>query len=127
MQKINKTYIDIPLLKAAETGDTDEFKKLLADVSMCFCGSCGVEVLHSDRAICCDMCCQWFHVSCDASITDSEYNNLVLSPSDDTTWYCSLCNCHVDSTDTTSSLVLVLCVCLLLDVAPLPIIYPVYV
>ena len=37
------------------------------------CGVCGLNVSNADKAICCDMCEKWVHVTCDPYISESEY------------------------------------------------------
>ena len=54
------------------------------------CGVCSVNVEDCDRAILCDMCETWYHVSCDPLISDSQYDAFVQSPND-VPWFCSRC------------------------------------
>ena len=54
------------------------------------CGVCKLDVSDSDAAVCCDVCDQWVHVSCDNFLTMDTYNDMVLHPSDDI-WTCSVC------------------------------------
>ena len=54
------------------------------------CGLCSGAVSDQDRAICCDSCGKWIHVSCDQYFTEEEYDNLVQNPSSDS-WFCSAC------------------------------------
>ena len=62
------------------------------------CSVCGVNVSDDDRAVCCDLCDTWVHVSCDPSLSDSLYDDMVQHPSEDK-WYCSVCmsNCSHSS------------------------------
>lgn len=54
------------------------------------CGVCGLNVSNADKAICCDMCEKWVHVTCDPYISESEYDRLVQNPTADP-WYCCTC------------------------------------
>ena len=54
------------------------------------CGLCGEAVSDQDKAICCDSCEKWIHVSCDHYFTEDEYDYLVQNPSSDP-WFCSAC------------------------------------
>jgi len=45
---------------------------------------------HSDRAILCDMCETWYHVSCDPLISDAQNDSFVHAPTEDP-WFCSKC------------------------------------
>ena len=49
-------------------------------------------VTDSDRAVCCDMCDLWVHVhvTCDPSLSNSLYDNMIQNHTDDQ-WYCSQC------------------------------------
>ena len=60
------------------------------DVTVCPC--CSKPVLDSDRAMCCDLCNLWIHVSCDPAISVAEYDALVSCPSE-MPWHCSSCRC----------------------------------
>lgn len=42
------------------------------------------------KAVCCDLCESWVHVSCDPSLFDDLYANVVQEPSTDT-WRCTVC------------------------------------
>ena len=55
-----------------------------------FCPLCGSSVTDLERAMCCDSCDHWVHVSCDPGITAAEYDVLVSNPSS-VPWLCSLC------------------------------------
>ena len=54
------------------------------------CGVCSVNVEDCDRAILCEMCETWYHVSCDPLVSDGQYDAFVQSPSD-VPWFCSQC------------------------------------
>ena len=54
------------------------------------CGLCGEAVFDQDKAICCDSCGKWIHVSCDQYFTEDGYDYLVQNPSSDP-WFCSAC------------------------------------
>ena len=54
------------------------------------CSACGLGVADDDRAVFCDSCNAWVHVSCDPSLSDSLYDFMVQQPSEDL-WYCSTC------------------------------------
>ena len=62
------------------------------------CSICGVNVFDDGRAVCCDLCDMWVHVSCDPSLSDSLCDDMVQQPSEDH-WYCSVCmsNCSHSS------------------------------
>ena len=62
------------------------------------CGQCSLNVNSDDKALCCDGCNQWVHVSCDHFISESVYDNFVGSPTSDP-WFCS--NCIAPSLDLT--------------------------
>lgn len=57
------------------------------------CGICGDSVCDEDKAMCCDSCDLWIHVSCDVYLTEDEYGYLVQNPSYDP-WLCSTCTDH---------------------------------
>lgn len=59
------------------------------------CPYCSETVSDSDRAMCCDLCNCWVHVSCDPAISVAEYDALVSNPSD-MCWYCSRCFCVIN-------------------------------
>ena len=54
------------------------------------CGLCDAFVFDEDKAMCCDGCDKWIHVSCDQYLTEVEYDYLVQNPSSDP-WFCSAC------------------------------------
>ena len=54
------------------------------------CTICGVNVLEDDKAICCDSCNCWVHVSCDPNVSDADYDKMLESPSDQQ-WFCYMC------------------------------------
>ena len=54
------------------------------------CGKCSLNVNDDDKALCCDGCNQWIHVSCDQYISEDIYDSLVQAPSTDP-WYCCSC------------------------------------
>ena len=54
------------------------------------CGLCGELVSDDDRAICCDGCNKWIHVSCDQYTTEEAYDDFVLHPSSEP-WFCNIC------------------------------------
>ena len=45
---------------------------------------------YDHKAVCCDLCESWVHVSCDPSLFDDLYANVVQEPSTDT-WCCTVC------------------------------------
>ena len=47
-------------------------------------------MLDSDTAICCDLCNNWIHISCD-NLSIDDYNDMVDNPSDKP-WFCSVCS-----------------------------------
>jgi len=51
------------------------------------CGFCEMFVGDEDKAVCCDSCDKWVHISCDPALSDSLYNYMVQNPSDEP-WYC---------------------------------------
>lgn len=54
------------------------------------CGKCGLNVHDDDKALCCDKCDKWIHVSCDQYISETIYDELVQQPSSDP-WFCADC------------------------------------
>ena len=54
------------------------------------CSKCDLNVENDDKALCCDGCNQWIHVSCDQYISESIYDEMVNNPSSDQ-WFCALC------------------------------------
>ena len=54
------------------------------------CGLCGKQVSDDDKAICCDGCNKWIHVSCDQYTTETAYDDMVHNPSSDP-WFCGVC------------------------------------
>ena len=49
---------------------------------------CEIIVGDEDKAVLCDSCDKWAHVSCDPALSDSLYSYMVQNPSDEP-WYCS--------------------------------------
>ena len=47
------------------------------------CGKRGLNVHDDDKALCCDGCNKWIHVSCDQYISETIYDELVHQPSSD--------------------------------------------
>ena len=70
------------------------------------CRTCRREVLASDPAIQCDQCDMWVQVTCDCSLTISDYNEMLANPSDDP-WFCSACRLTSHQVPTTG----LSCVC----------------
>ena len=62
--------------------------------------TCQREVLDSDPAIQCDQCDMWVYVTCDCSLTISDYNEMLANPSDDP-WFCSVCRLTSHQVSTT--------------------------
>ena len=58
--------------------------------------------MNDDRAMCCDACDSWVHVTCDPLLSDSLYDDMVQHPTQDQ-WYCSQC-CLVHSEDNNNNL-----------------------
>ena len=54
------------------------------------CSVCEVDVLDDNKAVCCDSCDQWVHVSCDPSLSDLLYDKMVQNSMEDP-WFCSEC------------------------------------
>ena len=54
------------------------------------CSVCSEAVLDDHKAVCCDLCDSWVHVSCDPSLSDDLYANMVQEPSTDP-WFCTMC------------------------------------
>ncbi len=55
------------------------------------CGICYINVLDSDKAICCDKCDSWVHIAC-GGVTDAEYDKLINSDNDANLWNCPKCD-----------------------------------
>jgi len=55
------------------------------------CSICNEAVLDDHKAVCCDLCDSWVHVSCDPSLSDDLYANMVQEPSTDP-WFCTICS-----------------------------------
>ena len=51
------------------------------------CNVCTLEVEGSDKALCCDICDQWIHVTCDPVTEESTYDDMVANPTS-LLWYC---------------------------------------
>ena len=66
------------------------------------CSICGVEVLDVDKAVYCDKCDKWVHVSCDPSLSDSLYEEMIHSSVEDV-WYCSICANNKDCSNESSA------------------------
>jgi len=63
-------------------------------------------VLEADRAVCCDSCNCWAHVSCDPNLSDADYDEMVAFPSDQQ-WFNFQClstavDVHSESPDVSS-------------------------
>jgi len=52
------------------------------------CSNCGLNVDDDSKALCCDDCDQWIHVSCDQYVSEPIYD--YANPSTDS-WYCCSC------------------------------------
>ena len=51
------------------------------------CGICQKEVKSKHKAICCDLCDQWIHISCN-KLTKTDYNKMMNS---NLLWFCKKC------------------------------------
>jgi len=60
------------------------------------CGVCGSSVSDEVKAVCCDGCDKWIHVRCDSTISESEYDYMVLNPNNEP-WFCASCGSDVSS------------------------------
>ena len=60
------------------------------------CGVCESSVSDEDKAVCCDGCDKWIHVSCDSTICEQEYNYMVLNPFNKP-WFCALCCLNISN------------------------------
>ena len=54
------------------------------------CSICSEAVLDDHKAVCCDLCESWVHVSCDPSLSGDLYADMVREPSTDP-WFCTIC------------------------------------
>jgi len=54
------------------------------------CGLCKEPVSDNDKAICCDGCDSWVHISCDPQMSVTCYDKLVSCP-DESQWLCPEC------------------------------------
>ena len=58
------------------------------------CGECKKNVKDTDKAMCCEICEEWYHINC-ANISQVKYDLMTSSNSHDTCdlhWYCKGCN-----------------------------------
>ena len=54
------------------------------------CGSCGKTVANSAKALACDSCRLWYHMSC-AGLTDSDYDFMKSRKGLGFRWFCGKC------------------------------------
>ena len=62
---------------------------------MADCGSCGKKVAKSAKALACDFCRLWYHMSC-AGLTDSDYDFMKCQKGLDFRWFCGTCISRAD-------------------------------
>ena len=55
------------------------------------CSVCSEAVLNNHKAVCCDLCDTWVHVTCDPSLSDDLYSRLIQEPSNEP-WFCTMCH-----------------------------------
>jgi len=67
------------------------------------CGKYGCAVLDQDKALCCDSCDRWVHISCENSVSEDMYDYWVANPSKDS-WFCSVCSSNVSCSLTTPTI-----------------------
>ena len=54
------------------------------------CSVCSEAVLYGHKAVCCDLCDSWVHVTCDPSLSDNLYSRMIQEPSNNP-WFCTMC------------------------------------
>ena len=60
------------------------------------CGACGKKVAKSAKALACDFCRLWYHMSC-AGLTDSDYDFMKSRKELGFCWFCGKCSSSADS------------------------------
>ena len=63
---------------------------------MADCGAYGKKVAKSAKALACDLCRLWYHMSC-AGLTDSDYDFMKSRKGLDFRWFCGKCISNADS------------------------------
>ena len=63
---------------------------------MADCGTCGRRVAKSAKALACDFCRVWYHISC-AGLTDADYDFMKCRKGFGFRWYCGGCIFNADS------------------------------
>ena len=74
---------EVNLASDTEEENVDEIKNVDQ------CGSCEKSVSKDDKALYCDICRLWFHISC-VNVPIKKYN--FLKQNEDIFWYCLFCN-----------------------------------
>lgn len=54
------------------------------------CSVCNKNVLRNQKAIQCDLCDKWCHITCDGT-SPKTYNDLTTNELDNSCWYCLWC------------------------------------
>lgn len=54
------------------------------------CSVCSEAVLDDHKAVCCDLCDSWVHVTCDPSLSDNLYSRMIQEASNEP-WFCTMC------------------------------------
>ena len=62
---------------------------------MADCGFCGKSVAKSAKALACDLCRLWYHLSC-AGLTDCDYDFMKSRKRLGFRWFCGACNSSAD-------------------------------
>ena len=62
---------------------------------MADCGACGRKVAKSAKALACDFCRLWYHISC-AGLTDSDYDFMKSRKGLGFRWFCGKCISSAD-------------------------------
>ena len=75
------------------------------------CSVCGINVLDNDKAVCCDSCDKWVHVSCDPSLSNSLYDEMIQM-SLKNAWFCTACMNNVYSSECSTKHHGLSCLCL---------------
>ena len=65
---------------------------------MADCGACGKKVAKSAKALACDFCRLWYHMSC-GGLTDSNYDFMKSQKGLGFRWICGKCNSSADSAE----------------------------
>ena len=61
------------------------------ELALELCSVCKKVVLDDHKAVCCDLCESWVHVSCDRSLTDDLHEGMVREDSNEP-WICAVCS-----------------------------------